>query len=173
MIPWVIGNVTGMLSGSPSSKKDNTSRTATSTAATSPPPPPPTAGSPVSDSRDINPLNDTAHLDNSPTTTQLPPGLADPPLPSITKPAPESATSVDTNDVPQKIRQFVDERPNERYIFDGDDHHTKLCRFEEGGRKCLNLAAPTKDVLVQMQKMDFYCALGQDVGRSEIECSKM
>ncbi|KAK9325936.1 hypothetical protein V1517DRAFT_313055 [Lipomyces orientalis] len=170
MIPWVIGNVTGMLSGSPSSKKDNTSRPA----ATSPPrPPPPTTGSSVSNGRDINPPKDPVHLDNSPTTTQLPPGLDEAPLPSITKPVPESATSVDTNDVPQKIRQFVDERPNERYIFDGDDHHTKLCRFEEGGRKCLNLAAPTKDVLVQMQKMDFYCALGQDVGRSEIECSKM
>ncbi|KAK9484206.1 hypothetical protein V1527DRAFT_470690 [Lipomyces starkeyi] len=169
MSPGVIGNITDTLKVSSSSKEDNTNATAPNHTRTSPP----SQSAPVSSKSDINPLNDPGFLDNSPKNTQLAPGLGDPPLPSITYAVPETSTFVETNHVPQKIRQFVDEKPDERYIFDGDDRQTKLCRFEDDGRKCLNLAAPTKDVLSQMQKLDFYCALGQDIGRSEFECRKI
>ncbi|KAK9376041.1 uncharacterized protein V1513DRAFT_440496 [Lipomyces chichibuensis] len=165
MSPGVVGNITNPLKVSSSSMEDNTIATAPNHMPTSPP----SQSTTVSSKSDINPLYGPEFLDNSPKNTQLTPGLNNPPLSSV----PETATFVESNHVPQKIKQFVDEKPGERYIFDGDDRQTKLCRFEEDGRKCLNLAAPTKDVLSQMQKLDFYCALGQDIRRSEIECRKI
>ncbi|KAK9492906.1 hypothetical protein V1508DRAFT_417324 [Lipomyces doorenjongii] len=169
MSPGVIGIIADTLKVSLSSKEDNTNATTPNQTPTSPI----SQSATVSSNSDISPLNNPELQDNSPKNTQLAPGLGNPPLPSITQAMPETASFVETNHVPQKIRQFVDEKPNERYIFDGDDRQTKLCRSEEDGRKCLNLAASTKDVLSQMQKLDFYCALGQDIGRSEIECRKI
>ncbi|KAK9369591.1 hypothetical protein V1509DRAFT_619930 [Lipomyces kononenkoae] len=168
MSPVTIGNIMGMPKESLSKDNDGNvsarGRTSTSQSATV-----------NSGRRDVIPPSDPVVLDNSPTNAQTAPGLGDPAaLPGIAEHAvPESATNVGPDHVPQKLKQFVDERPNERYILDGDDQQTKICRFEQNGKKCLNLAASPKDVLSQMQKLDFYCALGQDVGRSEFECRKI
>ncbi|KAK9238209.1 hypothetical protein V1525DRAFT_121760 [Lipomyces kononenkoae] len=171
MSPGTIGNIIGMAKESLSNEGDTNATVAGGRTTTS---------GTVNSGSDLVRANDPSVggvLDNnSPINTQTMPGLGE--SPSVSNAAAavvvrESATFVESDHVPHSLKQFVDEKPNERYIFDGDDHQTKLCRFEENGKKCLNLAAPTKDVLSQMQKLDFYCALGPDVGRSEFECRKI
>ncbi|KAK9465602.1 hypothetical protein V1512DRAFT_265454 [Lipomyces arxii] len=86
---------------------------------------------------------------------------------------PEQVTPVTTNQVTE-LSSFVRSSPSLTYTFTTTaECSTKLCRSEQGKKTCLNLNLPAADLLTQMQKLDFYCALADNMATNEIECRKI
>ncbi|KAK9380427.1 uncharacterized protein V2V93DRAFT_380652 [Kockiozyma suomiensis] len=71
------------------------------------------------------------------------------------------------------LKSFVSSEPTIDYTFDGSDESTRLCKKKSDGADCITLGIPTADVLAEMQKLDFYCALAQNVTSTEITCKKI
>ncbi|KAK9471814.1 uncharacterized protein V1510DRAFT_419079 [Dipodascopsis tothii] len=91
---------------------------------------------------------------------------------------PEGSAGESTTETKQasveRLRGFVDERPEHKYFFNGDGDRSFLCRpNEQGGRSCVNLMLPTTQLLAEMQKLDYFCALGQNPNSSDIECHRI
>ncbi|KAK7205911.1 hypothetical protein BZA70DRAFT_147529 [Myxozyma melibiosi] len=84
----------------------------------------------------------------------------------------QHATGERVNDV-EAMRSFVHTDPAVDYVFDGSDESTKLCKRRSDRLDCITLGLPTAEVLAQMQKFDFYCALAQNVNSTEITCKKI
>ncbi|KAK9479941.1 hypothetical protein V1514DRAFT_326947 [Lipomyces japonicus] len=85
----------------------------------------------------------------------------------------ESTTKLKPSLEVDQINGFVKQEPNATYFFTGQARQTKLCRRIKNNQKCLDLTIPTAKILEQMQKMDFFCALSQDVENQQIECQRI
>ncbi|KAK9464110.1 uncharacterized protein V1516DRAFT_102093 [Lipomyces oligophaga] len=72
------------------------------------------------------------------------------------------------------LQKFIDESPTASYSFNGTNEQSKICRSDRGGRQtCLVLGMSTKELLDRMQKLEFICTLGLDVGNTDLECTKI
>ncbi|KAG5355578.1 hypothetical protein CJU90_6673 [Yarrowia sp. C11] len=92
--------------------------------------------------------------------------------------APIDTTITSTEKNPQektelgKLTAFVKEDPQNTYYIDGEREvaRSSVCRNTQQGRTCLQLLISSKVMFQQMQKMNFYCALTDEIGRTDMEC---
>ncbi|KAG5358397.1 hypothetical protein CJU89_4956 [Yarrowia sp. B02] len=92
--------------------------------------------------------------------------------PSTTAPVPEGETNTQEKTELGKLTAFVKEDPQNTYYIDGEREvaRSSVCRNTQQGRTCLQLLISSKVMFAQMQKMNFYCALTDEIGRTDMEC---
>lgn len=74
------------------------------------------------------------------------------------------------------VDEFVDKRPNNMFIIDGekDVKQSIICTNDEsGGKTCLKLQYNSIELFKQMQKLEYFCSLPEDIDATYFECRKI
>lgn len=74
------------------------------------------------------------------------------------------------------VTEFVDQRPNNMFIIDGekDIKQSIICTSNgTGGKTCLKLQYNSIQLFKQMQKLEYFCSLPEDIDATYFECRKI
>lgn len=98
---------------------------------------------------------------------------------------PELAQTIETLNEPvtlrlpsdnQSIDDFVNERPANTFIIDGDKdgNESIICTDNgTGGKTCLKLGITSIELFKRMQGLEYFCSLPDDVSATYFECRKI
>lgn len=76
----------------------------------------------------------------------------------------------------QSVSDFVGNRPKNLYIIDGEKEieESIICtNNEQGGKTCLKLRYNSVELFKQMQRLDYFCSLPDDINATYFECRKI
>jgi len=76
----------------------------------------------------------------------------------------------------EKLKKFLGESPQAEYSFDTsqpDKLEAEICRLKGQERNCMQLKISSKQMLNQMQKLDYFCSLPHNPGKTELVCKKV
>lgn len=85
-------------------------------------------------------------------------------------------TERDPGQVNKSVKEFVEQRPNNMFIIDGekDIEQSIICTSNEtGGKTCVKLQYNSIQLFKQMQHMDYFCSLPDDIDATYFECRKI
>lgn len=74
------------------------------------------------------------------------------------------------------VAQFVNARPKNMFIIDGEKYSEEsiICTSDERGNKtCLRLMFGLIELFRQMQKLEYFCLLPNDIDATYFECRKI
>lgn len=74
------------------------------------------------------------------------------------------------------VGEFVAERPANMFIIDGEKYKDEsiICTNNEtGGKTCLKLRYNSIELFKQMQKLEYFCSLPDDINATYFECRKI
>lgn len=76
----------------------------------------------------------------------------------------------------QDIEGFVNERPANTFIIDGDKDGSQsiICTDNgNGGKTCLKLGLSSIQLFKKMQSLEYFCSLPDDINATYFECRKI
>lgn len=76
----------------------------------------------------------------------------------------------------ESVSNFVAARPNNMFIIDGEKYSEEsiICTTDERGDKtCLRLMFSSLELFRQMQKLEYFCSLPNDIDATYFECRKI
>lgn len=76
----------------------------------------------------------------------------------------------------EQVTKFVNNRPNNMFVIDGerDAQQSIICTNNEtGGKNCLKLQYNSIQLFKQMQKLEYFCSLPEDINATYFECRKI
>lgn len=76
----------------------------------------------------------------------------------------------------QLVTNFVLQRPKNMFVIDGEKHANEsiICTSDERGNKtCLHLRYNLIELFKQMQKLEYFCSLPNDIDATYFECRKI
>ncbi|CCE78794.1 Piso0_000823 [Millerozyma farinosa CBS 7064] len=76
----------------------------------------------------------------------------------------------------RKVTEFVNERPKNIFTIDGekDVDESIICTSNEnGGKTCLKMKMNSIELFKQMQTLDYFCALPDNMRATYFECRKI
>lgn len=85
-------------------------------------------------------------------------------------------TDVNPNEVNKTVKEFVEKKPNNMFIIDGekDVKQSIICTSNEtGGKTCIKLQYNTIQLFKQMQHLEYFCSLPDDIDATYFECRKI
>lgn len=74
------------------------------------------------------------------------------------------------------VDDFVNERPANMFIIDGEKYKDEsiICTNNEaGGKTCLKLRYNSIELFKQMQRLEYFCSLPDDINATYFECRKI
>lgn len=74
------------------------------------------------------------------------------------------------------VGDFVHQRPKNVFIIDGEKYSAEsiICtNNEQGGKTCLKLKYNSIQLFKQMQKLDYFCSLPDDIDATYFECRQI
>lgn len=83
------------------------------------------------------------------------------------------ASAAETDEL---VERFVAQRPNNIYIIDGEKtaNESIICTSnEQGDKTCLHLFYNSMSLFKQMQKLEYFCSLPNDIDATYFECRKI
>lgn len=81
-----------------------------------------------------------------------------------------------TEETNKSVDEFVLKRPNNVFIIDGEKYSPEsiICTTnEQGGKTCLKLKYNSIQLFKQMQKLEYFCSLPDDIDATYFECRKI
>lgn len=79
-------------------------------------------------------------------------------------------------DINQSVVDFVYQRPSNLFVIDGekDKKESIICTSNAtGGKTCLKLGYNNIELFKQMQKLEYFCSLPDDINATYFECRKI
>lgn len=76
----------------------------------------------------------------------------------------------------ESVTGFVDARPKNLFVIDGEkeiDESIICTNNEQGGKTCLKLKYNSVQLFKQMQKLEYFCSLPDDINATYFECRKI
>lgn len=76
----------------------------------------------------------------------------------------------------KSVTEFVLQRPRNLFIIDGEKYADQsiICtNNENGGKTCLKLRYNSIELFKQMQKLEYFCSLPNDINATYFECRKI
>ncbi|CAK7902833.1 hypothetical protein CAAN1_16S02388 [[Candida] anglica] len=80
------------------------------------------------------------------------------------------------DEINRSVNEFVRERPSNLYVIDGDREQQEsiICTSNaSGGKTCLKLGYNSIELFKQMQKLEYFCSLPDDINATYFECRKI
>lgn len=79
------------------------------------------------------------------------------------------------NETNESVSQFVGQRPKNMYIIDGEKYANEsiICTSDEKGKTCLKLKYNLIELFKQMQRLEYFCSLPNDIDATYFECRKI
>lgn len=74
------------------------------------------------------------------------------------------------------VAEFVNARPKNLFVIDGEkeiDESIICTSNEQGGKTCLKLKYNSVQLFKQMQKLEYFCSLPDDINATYFECRKI
>mmetsp|Transcript_2695 Transcript_2695/g.3173 ORF Transcript_2695/g.3173 Transcript_2695/m.3173 type:complete len:155 (-) Transcript_2695:660-1124(-) len=84
------------------------------------------------------------------------------------------ANTVNANN--ESVTEFVNARPKNLFVIDGEKEieESIICTSnEQGGKTCLKLKYNSVQLFKQMQKLEYFCSLPDDINATYFECRKI
>lgn len=84
--------------------------------------------------------------------------------------------SKSVNEMNDSVSKFVSMKPNNLFVIDGEkDVDTSIICTEDinGGKTCLKLQYNSIQLFKQMQKLEYFCSLPDDINATYFECRKI
>ncbi|CAH6718590.1 hypothetical protein CLIB1444_01S10132 [[Candida] jaroonii] len=84
--------------------------------------------------------------------------------------------STSTNEMNESVTKFVSRKPTNLFVIDGEkDVDTSIICTEDGngGKTCLKLQYNSIQLFKQMQKLEYFCSLPDDINATYFECRKI
>lgn len=77
----------------------------------------------------------------------------------------------------QEVTEFVSQRPSNLFVIDGEKEKLEsiICTSTgpNGGKTCLKLGYNSIELFKQMQKLEYFCSLPDDINATYFECRKI
>lgn len=76
----------------------------------------------------------------------------------------------------ESVSEFVHARPKNLFVIDGEKEieESIICtNNEQGGKTCLKLRYNSVQLFKQMQKLEYFCSLPDDINATYFECRKI
>ena len=76
----------------------------------------------------------------------------------------------------ESVAEFVHQRPKNLFVIDGEKEieESIICtNNEQGGKTCLKLKYNSVQLFKQMQKLEYFCSLPDDINATYFECRKI
>ncbi|EGV62653.1 hypothetical protein PSN45_000462 [Yamadazyma tenuis] len=86
----------------------------------------------------------------------------------------ENAKSI--QDFQKAVTEFVNKRPDNMFVIDGEREMKQsiICtNNENGGKTCLKLQYNSVQLFKQMQTLEYFCSLPDDIDATYFECRKI
>lgn len=95
---------------------------------------------------------------------------------SDNKPKVEYVNTQSEEEKKNQVAKFVTARPKNMFIIDGEKYSEEsiICTSDERGNKtCLRLMFDSIQLFKQMQKLEYFCSLPNDIDATYFECRKI